>query len=290
MRPARPCTPAPSTSPAARSRSAPRKSGPSHRRAHARHARPVGARAAISARGISKPRPACTTTAKTNRAHPLVALPAAATGGAGRIADQSGTGWSTLALRAVRHASGAAPHTARARRPARSLSAAHRSQRHRGLAAAARAGARFAAFRGDTQLTSVYAQDTWRIRRATGRPRWARASSTGMRTMARSRTARQPPCPSPAAARLMSPEARACLGRDSDLTLKASLGRAVRMPTVAELYQGSIAANSIVNNDPDLAPEQSWTSELVGAAASSITASCARRCSSRTRATRCIRR
>jgi len=46
--------------------------------------------------------------------------------------------------------------------------------------------------------------------------------------------------------------------------LKASVGRAIRMPTVAELYQGSIAANAIVNNDPNLRPEKSWTSELSG--------------------------
>jgi iron complex outermembrane receptor protein len=44
--------------------------------------------------------------------------------------------------------------------------------------------------------------------------------------------------------------------------LRTSLGRAVRMPTVSELFQGSISANEIVNNDPSLKPEKSWTSEL----------------------------
>jgi iron complex outermembrane receptor protein len=44
--------------------------------------------------------------------------------------------------------------------------------------------------------------------------------------------------------------------------LKASLGRAVRNPTVSELYQGSISATVIVNNDPNLKPEKSWTMEL----------------------------
>ena len=34
------------------------------------------------------------------------------------------------------------------------------------------------------------------------------------------------------------------------------------MPTVAELYQGSIVSGSITNNDPNLKPEKSWTSEL----------------------------
>ena len=31
------------------------------------------------------------------------------------------------------------------------------------------------------------------------------------------------------------------------------------MPTVSELFQGSIAADAIVNNDPNLKPEKSWT-------------------------------
>ena len=48
---------------------------------------------------------------------------------------------------------------------------------------------------------------------------------------------------------------------DDDWALKASLGRALRFPTVAELYQGTLVAGSIVNNDPDLKPERSWTGE-----------------------------
>jgi iron complex outermembrane receptor protein len=47
--------------------------------------------------------------------------------------------------------------------------------------------------------------------------------------------------------------------------LKASLGRAVRMPTVSELYQGGVnAAGQLTNNDPNLKPEKSWTTELSG--------------------------
>ncbi|BDT57947.1 hypothetical protein MasN3_14410 [Massilia varians] len=45
--------------------------------------------------------------------------------------------------------------------------------------------------------------------------------------------------------------------------LKASAGRAVRMPTVSELYQGGISGSgTLINNDPDLRPERSWTGEL----------------------------
>jgi iron complex outermembrane receptor protein len=60
----------------------------------------------------------------------------------------------------------------------------------------------------------------------------------------------------------VSPKAALAFSLDSDWTLKASTGRAIRMPTVSELFQGAIAADSIVNNDPNLAPERSWTQEL----------------------------
>ena len=60
-------------------------------------------------------------------------------------------------------------------------------------------------------------------------------------------------------------QARARAPTDArDWSIKASLGRAVRLPTAGELYQGSIASNVIVNNDPNLQPERSWTSELTG--------------------------
>jgi iron complex outermembrane recepter protein len=34
------------------------------------------------------------------------------------------------------------------------------------------------------------------------------------------------------------------------------------MPTVSELYQGTVSANAIVNNDPNLKPERSWSTEF----------------------------
>jgi iron complex outermembrane receptor protein len=43
--------------------------------------------------------------------------------------------------------------------------------------------------------------------------------------------------------------------------LKASAGRAVRMPTVSELY-GATTGSSTNVNDPGLKPERSWTGEL----------------------------
>ncbi len=97
---------------------------------------------------------------------PTVALPAAAAGGSGRIADQGGTGWTSFALRAVR-------------RPARDdghvLDLGYQVDDFRLRTRvdgaddwlAGGPGARVSAFRGDTELASVYAQDTWAFA-----PRW----------------------------------------------------------------------------------------------------------------------
>ena len=122
---------------------------------------------------------------------------------------------------------------------------------------------RFSAFRGDTELASLYAQDTWAFAepwRATlgvRVERWQAANgavadaATTVELGERSETYVSPKL---AIARELTPQ----------WSVKASLGRAVRFPTVAELYQGSIASNVVVNNDPNLRPEKSWTSELSG--------------------------
>ena len=44
--------------------------------------------------------------------------------------------------------------------------------------------------------------------------------------------------------------------------LKASVGRAVRMPTVGELYGATSTTNSQFINDPEPAARGSWTAEL----------------------------
>jgi iron complex outermembrane receptor protein len=193
---------------------------------------------------------------------PTVALPAAATGGAGRIGDQGGTGWSALALRFARRPSDQGGHVL-------DLGLQLDDFRLRTLVAATDdwlAGgptARVSAFRGDTALTSVYAQDTWAFapqwRATLGArvERWQAANgaiSDATTTLAFAERTETYVSPKLALARELTPQ----------WNLKASLGRAVRMPTVAELYQGSIAANAIVNNDPDLRPEKSWTSEISG--------------------------
>jgi iron complex outermembrane receptor protein len=192
---------------------------------------------------------------------PLVALPAANDGGAGRITDQDGTGWTTLALKGIWRPFGAeGAHQV-------DLGVQQDHFKLRTLVSntsnwlSGGPDTRFSAFQGDTSLTSLYAQDTWRFAedwRATlgGRlERWrafngsVSNTNTTLGFVDRNETS-------------FSPKAALAYQLTQDWVLKASLGRAVRDPTVSELYQGSITANVIVNNDPNLKAEKSWTSEL----------------------------
>jgi len=59
-----------------------------------------------------------------------------------------------------------------------------------------------------------------------------------------------------------SPKAALSWRANEDWRVKASVGRAVRNPTAAELFQGTLVGDQIVNSDPHLKPERSWTSEL----------------------------
>ena len=193
---------------------------------------------------------------------PSVALPDAAIRGAGRIANQHGTGWTSLALRTVRRPDNANGHILDLGMQLDEFALRTLVESTDDWLAGGPAG-RLSAFRGDTQLKSVYAQDTWAFA-----PRWSAtlgarverwqasngAISDAATTLDFAERTETHVSPKLALARELTPQ----------WSLKASLGRAVRMPTVAELYQGSISTNVIVNNDPSLRPEKSWTSELSG--------------------------
>ncbi|HEY9239717.1 MAG TPA: TonB-dependent receptor, partial [Burkholderiaceae bacterium] len=62
--------------------------------------------------------------------------------------------------------------------------------------------------------------------------------------------------------RAVSPKAALSFQVGPELVLKAAIGRAVRMPTVAELYGAVSTATSQVVSDAGLRPEKSWTTEL----------------------------
>ncbi|RYF32300.1 MAG: TonB-dependent receptor, partial [Comamonadaceae bacterium] len=59
-----------------------------------------------------------------------------------------------------------------------------------------------------------------------------------------------------------SPKAALAYQVASDTVLKASVGRAVRYPTVGELYGATTGGALSFINDPNLVPENSWTGEL----------------------------
>ena len=191
-----------------------------------------------------------------------VALPAALHGGAGRIVNGRGTGWSTLAAKGTWRPEG--------------LRGAHivdfgleqSSYQLRSTENATAqwmngdAGARNQAFRGDTELIGLWAQDSWKIA-----PRWkavlgARAerwSAQNGQTANASAVLGHPD----RSEIFVSPKAAIAWQASDAWVLKASAGRAVRVPTVSELYQGGISGSgTLINNDPNLKPEKSWTTEL----------------------------
>ena len=195
---------------------------------------------------------------------PLLALPASRVGGAGRITDLQGSGWNTLAIRGTLRPSGSAssPHVIdfgvqRDAFKLRSL-VSDTSDWINGAPAA-----RFSAFTGNTLLTSAYVQDTWRIQpglRASLGLRYEtwQASNGSVASAATSLAL------SPRQESHLSPKAAIAYELSNEITLKASAGRAVRFPTVSELYQGSVSGTVVINNDPNLRPERSVTNEISG--------------------------
>ncbi|HEU4458783.1 MAG TPA: TonB-dependent receptor [Methylibium sp.] len=207
-------------------------------------------------------------------------LPASNAGGAGTIADSKGTGWNTLAAKGIWRPGGAnrerGEHIVEfgLQRDAFKL-----RTRVNGTAdwIGGDADASVSGFGGNTTLTSFWVQDAWRFaerwRAVLGlrQERWQAAN--GYRAASVTPPA-SPAAPTPAPAFVRadyadrsesttSPKAALSYQASETLTLKASLGRAVRMPTVSELFQGSVAGSgTIVNADPNLRPEKSWTAEL----------------------------
>lgn len=189
---------------------------------------------------------------------PLGARPQADAGGAGRIADSGGTSWNTAAVAVTWRPT-----------PAHVFELGLQDDRYTlettvyntGDWIHGRGESRFSAFAGETELRSLYVQDTWR-----GSTRWT--STLGLRSeqwtarnglLANANTLLGLPGRRD---RALSPKAALAFALTPDWTVRGSLGRALRFPTVSELYQGSIATNVIVNNDPSLKPERSLTSEL----------------------------
>jgi iron complex outermembrane recepter protein len=117
------------------------------------------------------------------------------------------------------------------------------------------------AFAGKTQTQALYAQDAWRFL-----PRWkfvygARWEDWRAYDGYQALGASTVPYAN-ASDQHVSPKASLSFDVTDDLTLRASIARAYRFPTVSELFQGQVNGSSIVNNNPNLRPEDDLSKEL----------------------------
>ncbi|MCX7513495.1 TonB-dependent receptor [Frateuria sp. STR12] len=184
--------------------------------------------------------------------------PAGSLGGAGSIADNGGSGWDTLDLRSSgplgdTHMLYAGLHGDRYVLDSR----VHAAGDWRGSAD----GPLTSAFAGRTQTRAAYLQDVWSFA-----PEWALTVGArweqwraygGLRTDAATTLRYADRQRSD-----LSPKAALEWDFAPDWQLRLAYGKAVRYPTVAELFQGSISANAIVGNDPNLRPERDNSLDL----------------------------
>jgi len=190
-------------------------------------------------------------------------LPGAAAGGAGTVADGGGTGWNTLALKGTWRPQGLqGAHIADFGAQQDSYRLRYRTSNVAGDWTSGAAGLLASSARGDAQLQSLYAQDAWAFA-----PGWKTVLGARLErwTASNGRTDFSATSALDFAARserFVSPKAALSYQWSADTVLKASAGRAVRFPTVAELYGATASANSQYINDPGLKPEKSWTTEL----------------------------
>jgi iron complex outermembrane receptor protein len=191
------------------------------------------------------------------------ALPAAREGGAGRLVDGGGSGWTTLAAKGLWRPAGLqGAHLLEfgAQRDAFRLRSREFSTSDWTRDANATLASRF---EGETVLTSLWAQDTWRFApgwRAVLGGRFERWQARDGERQSGSTTVGY----DERDAQHVSPKAAIGWSVNEDWTLKASVGRAVRYPTVSELYQGGVNTTTGLptNNDPGLKPEKSVTAEF----------------------------
>ena len=190
-------------------------------------------------------------------------LPNAQTGGAGTIADGSGTGWNNMALRGTWRPQGPkGEHVVDFGAQQDSYTYRYLTSNITGNWLADGAGTLASEVGGRTQLQSLYAQDTWRFA-----PQWR--AVLGLRSESWSATqglSRFSSTSSQVYAHrsdnFLSPKGALSWQLAPHAFVKYAVGRAVRMPTVAELYGATSTTNSQYINDPNLRPEKSWTQEL----------------------------
>jgi iron complex outermembrane recepter protein len=193
------------------------------------------------------------------------ALPGALSGGAGTIQNQDGTGWNTIALKGTWRPQGIkGEHIVDFGFQQESYKLRILKSNIAGNWLSDAAGTLANDVGGKTQLRSLYAQDKWALA-----PKWQAVLGARLENWSASDGFTRFSATSAANAsyasrseNFISPKAALSYQWSGDTVLKASTGRAVRMPTVSELYGATSTVNSIYINDPNLKPEKSWTTEL----------------------------
>lgn len=196
---------------------------------------------------------------------PTTALPAAFAGGAGNITRLDGTGWKTVDAKGAWRSNDAATNI---------LSAGFHWDQYEVNSnryttsdwITAGEGALNLASRGKTRTTAIWAQDAFRVADALtltvgGRYEWWRAFD-GFNYSTNPVLVPVNPVYQPTrAARGFSPKASLAWTPAPRWTVRASIGKAYRFPTVGELYQ--VVTSPVVSlPNPNLRPERALSEEL----------------------------
>lgn len=181
---------------------------------------------------------------------------------AGRLTDQSGTGWNNLSLKGTWRPDGI--------KGAHIIDFGYQQDHYKLKTITQNTGTDWLTAlpsslssrgNGNTQMQSLYVQDAWRFA-----PRWktvlglrgenwkASGGYTATATSATHYASREETN--------FSPKAAISHQWAPDVVLKAAVGRSLRMPTVHEMYGSTTLSNGTFLNDPNLRPERSVTSEL----------------------------
>ncbi|WP_083438863.1 TonB-dependent receptor [Herbaspirillum autotrophicum] len=117
------------------------------------------------------------------------------------------------------------------------------------------------AFTGKTETHALFAQDVWQLSE-----RWKLTTGLRYEDWRAFDGARAIVGSSQSYAdrnlSYWSPKAALQFKATQDVNLRFSIGRAYRFPTVSELFQGSLTGSTLVNNDPNLKPENDLAKEL----------------------------
>jgi len=197
---------------------------------------------------------------KDDQRIPSTTLPAAESGGAGSIVRMTGTGWRTLDFHAYRRTNG--PHqlhggvhyddfTLRSRRYST-------PDWHNGAVSALTQESL-----GQTRTLALWGEDEWGLSPSLmltlgARYEWWKAYDGRIFPLTAPASPDQPSRSSSG----LSPKASLRWDPAGGWTATLSVGRALRFPTVSELYQSITVGSQQRTPDPNLKPEKAWSGEL----------------------------